>query len=120
MILPYDQPGEAPTQPGPFKVSPVTVLYNDMTEAQKRHAYDLMLPIYNDTFTEKLRYSAWQHIPMTAIITDQDLALFPEVQQELIDRTGVKVDVRHWNTSHTPFVSVPEKVANIMKELADA
>ena len=79
-----------------------------------------MTPIYPDTFSEKFEYSAWQHIPMTYVITDKDLALFPEIQQELVDRTGVNADVRHWNSSHTPFASMPDTVAKLMEELADA
>lgn len=114
----FDHPGEEPTGPGRAPCSPVLALYNDMTEKQKHEAYDLLVPIYADTFTTPAPYSGWQDVPLTYVICEKDQAIFPEVQRDLLQRTGVAAEVRTLSTSHTPFISAPKEIAALVEEAA--
>lgn len=63
-------------------------------------------------------YAGWQDVPMTYVICEKDLALFPEVQEELIRNAGVSPTIRRLAASHSPFISVPDQVAELIREAA--
>lgn len=69
-------------------------------------------------FTEPLTRVAWRDRPTTYILTEQD-AIFPVPAQEALSaRAGSRV-VR-LATSHSPFLSQPDAVAEIIAEAASA
>lgn len=90
-----------------------------MTEEQKREAYDLLVPIYDDTFTAQVPYSAWKDIPLTYVVCEKDQALFAETQRELLARTGVDAEVLSLDSSHSPFISIPDQVAKLIENAAN-
>ena len=69
-------------------------------------------------FQEPLTGAAWRTKPSTYIVTEQD-AIFPEpAQVGLAARAGSTV--RRLNTSHSPFLSQPDAVVEIIEEAARA
>lgn len=67
-------------------------------------------------FEEALTEVAWRTKPTTYVVTGQD-AVFPDVAQEaLAARAGSRVE--HLDTSHSPFLSQPHAVADIIEKAA--
>ncbi|QIX01743.1 hypothetical protein AMS68_007260 [Peltaster fructicola] len=119
VMYPYDQPGGIPEGPGAVICSPVHALYNDMTAEQSRWAYDLCVPVYGDMGSVVVDYAGWQDVPMTYVICEEDKAIFPQVQQEIIRNAGIKPTVRRLAASHSPFISVSHEVAALIEEAAE-
>ncbi len=62
-------------------------------------------------------HAAWQQLPSTYAVCSEDRAVAPALQRVLARRCARTVE---WPTSHSPFVSRPELVANLLIELATA
>jgi len=60
---------------------------------------------------------AWRDIPSTYVICEADRAIPPDAQRMMARRAG---DVRTWPTSHSPFLSRPELVVDLLTDLARA
>ena len=58
---------------------------------------------------------AWQTIPSTYVVCTHDQALPPVQQQRWAERCGRTVT---WDTSHSPMLSRPDLVADLLIELA--
>ncbi len=58
---------------------------------------------------------AWRHIPTTYVICEADEALHLDAQREMSGRATRSVS---WPTSHSPFLSRPELVVDLLGELA--
>jgi hypothetical protein len=58
---------------------------------------------------------AWHNKPATYVICTDDLVVHPELQRILARRCR---SVREWPTDHSPFLSRPDLVAELLSELA--
>ena len=58
---------------------------------------------------------AWRDIPSTYIVCNRDQALCPDLQRRYASQAG---EVVEWDTSHSPFLSRPDLVADLLEELA--
>ena len=58
---------------------------------------------------------AWRDIPSTYIVCNRDQALSPDLQRRCASQAG---EVVEWETSHSPFLSRPDLVADLLEELA--
>lgn len=70
-----------------------------------------------DGFAQQPRSVAWRSRPSTYAVCTQDRALTPELQRHLAMRCGATVE---WPTSHSPFLSRPDLVADLLADLAEA
>jgi pimeloyl-ACP methyl ester carboxylesterase len=61
--------------------------------------------------------AAWLHLPSTYAVCTEDHAVAPALQRALARRCERAVD---WPTSHSPFLSRPELVADLLTHLASA
>jgi pimeloyl-ACP methyl ester carboxylesterase len=61
--------------------------------------------------------AAWKDIPSTYVVCTQDRAVPPALQHVLARRCTRTLE---WPTSHSPFLSRPELVADLLVELATA
>jgi pimeloyl-ACP methyl ester carboxylesterase len=61
--------------------------------------------------------SAWRTVPTTYCVCTLDRTISPTVQRRWAARVGRSVE---WPTSHSPFVSRPELVVDLLVELATA
>jgi pimeloyl-ACP methyl ester carboxylesterase len=66
-------------------------------------------------FGQPLRAAAWRDIPSTYVLCTEDRAINPEFQRALTTRTTTLVE---WPTSHSPFFSRPDLVADLLIGLA--
>jgi pimeloyl-ACP methyl ester carboxylesterase len=67
------------------------------------------------SFGEPIRTAAWHDIPSTYVVCTEDRAINPEFQRALTTRTTTFVE---WPTSHSPFFSRPDLVADLLTGLA--
>ncbi len=58
---------------------------------------------------------AWRHRPATYAVCTADTAVDPQLQQRMAERASERVS---WPTGHSPFLSHPELVADLLAELA--
>ncbi|MDX2377209.1 alpha/beta fold hydrolase [Microbacterium sp. LRZ72] len=95
---------------------PQQLFYADVPAEQADAASARLLPQAERAFHEKLTQVAWRDKPTTYIITEQD-AIFPPVAQEALAARSESTPVR-LDTSHSPFLSQPEAVADIIERAA--
>lgn len=60
---------------------------------------------------------AWRERPSTYVVCTDDLAVPPDLQRVMARRCTSMVE---WPTSHSPFLSAPDRVAALLIELANA
>ncbi|GAA2082200.1 alpha/beta hydrolase [Microbacterium hatanonis] len=95
---------------------PVSIFFADVDADAAAAASARLKPQSVLAFQEPLTQVAWRTKPTTYIVTEQD-AIFPVPAQEaLAARAGSTV--RRLDTSHSPFLSQPEAVADIIEEAA--
>ncbi len=64
-----------------------------------------------------LTYCAWREIPTSYILCTQDQALPYHVQQQLVQNAGLKeADVVTCDAGHSPFISQPNVVLEMLKK----
>lgn len=66
--------------------------------------------------------SAWRNIPVVYLVCREDKALPPQVQEMMIERIekaelGLIVGREYLPASHTPFISVPERIMAVMMRI---
>ncbi|KAK5940390.1 hypothetical protein PMZ80_007810 [Knufia obscura] len=69
-------------------------------------------------FKSSQEHCAHREIPTTYILCEQDRAIFPFVQQHMIEAGDIK-DVVKLNASHSPFLSMPDEVVGIINRIAE-
>ena len=65
--------------------------------------------------TERLTAAAWRNTPSTYVICDEDQALPPAAQEQMAKRA---TNIRRLPSSHSPMLSRPDEVAQIIAETA--
>ena len=92
------------------------VLYGDCDEATGRWASQHLRSMQS-AGSEAARAAAWHDVPSTYVICARDAAILPELQRSMAKRA---TNVVEWETSHSPFASRPELVADLLVSLAAA
>lgn len=59
---------------------------------------------------------AWRDIPSTYVVCTQDRAIAPELQWQMAARA---THILEWPTSHSPFLSAPDRVVDLLSELSN-
>ena len=57
----------------------------------------------------------WRSVASTYVVCAADKALHPELQRQLSSRTANSVE---WECAHSPFLACPERVVDLLSELA--
>jgi pimeloyl-ACP methyl ester carboxylesterase len=63
------------------------------------------------SFTAELTGAAWRHIPTTYVVCEQDRAIPAAAQHEM---SAAATNVHRLDSSHSPFLSMPDAVAGIL------
>ncbi|GAA3773350.1 alpha/beta hydrolase [Microbacterium kribbense] len=95
-----------------------SLFYGDLDAAAAAAAVAQLKPQSVLAFQEPLTEAAWHSKPTTFLVTGKDAIFPPEAQEGLAARAGSSV--QHLATSHSPFLSQPEAVADIIEEAARA
>jgi pimeloyl-ACP methyl ester carboxylesterase len=93
--------------------NPKHVFYNDCTPEVAEAAAAALVPHRKDVFSQELRAAAWQSVPSTYVICEQDNAIPPAAQEHMSGHAGT---VSRLDASHSPFLSRPHDVTAIIQE----
>ncbi len=91
------------------------IFYNDCSPEDAAEAAGQLEPQSREALGQSVRQAAWHDIPSTYLICERDNAIPPFVQEELAQRAG---EVRRLDASHSPFLSRPDEVIELIAELA--
>ena len=92
---------------------PVQLFYADVEPERAKRLEKLLVRQSGKIMTDAVTYPAWQHIPTTYLMTQDDQVLFPEWQERQIKAvrdTGASITVESFRSSHSPFLSMPEEM----------
>ena len=70
------------------------------------------------TFQSPISHETYKDIPSTYILTTKDQAFKPEYQLKTVQRAGFTM-AKAMETSHSPFLSGPEEVKDIISFIAE-
>lgn len=94
------------------------VFYGDVPTADAMAAVAALVPSTARTFQEPSGYPAFRQRPSTYVACRKDGAITPDNQQRMAQRAGSSLV--ELNSSHSPFLSMPDAVADVLIELARA
>ena len=86
--------------------------YNDCDEKTTADALARLGAQPMVTFADTPAAVAWRERPSTYVVCTEDLAVHPELQRVMARRCTTSVD---WPTSHSPFLSAPERFVDLLK-----
>jgi pimeloyl-ACP methyl ester carboxylesterase len=92
---------------------PQHVFYNDCPPDVAERAAAQLLPHSRASVVQELTTAAWQTVPSTYVICERDNAIPPAAQEMMSGRAGT---VLRLDTSHSPFLSRPDDVAEIIQK----
>jgi pimeloyl-ACP methyl ester carboxylesterase len=104
---------------GTFIIDPQVagdVLYGDCDPETRQWALDRLVPQLAATATQTIGRAAWRTIPSTYVVCGLDQAIPPNIQRRLAGRATEALEL---SSAHSPFLSQPEAVAEIISDLAD-
>lgn len=101
-------------QPEPGKE--VAIMYHDCDPADAAAAIARLLPQNAVTGTQELRGIGWREKPTTYVVCTDDRTIAPSLQRVFAERMGS--DLVEWPTSHSPMLSQPQLVADLLASLA--
>jgi pimeloyl-ACP methyl ester carboxylesterase len=94
---------------------PVEIFFNDCDDADAADAASRLEPQSLPSLKQPVRSVAWRLIPATYVICEQDNAIPVFMQEQLAERAA---DVRRLDASHSPFLSMPDQVVELITQLA--
>lgn len=121
--LPAGQPGRAPAwwdvheQEGYVDVrDPEHVFYNDCPPEVATWASARLTHQSLTSWRQPLRAAAWRAIPSTYVVCTEDAAIPPSLQERMATRARQRLSLE---ASHSPFLSQPVSVANLLRGLLE-
>lgn len=71
-----------------------------------------------ELFTQPLSHASWKQIPCSFIFTEQDEIIPVKDQRRMVEdaksKHGVSIETFSLSSSHSPFLSMPEKLVKIV------
>ncbi|MGV9915352.1 alpha/beta hydrolase [Streptomyces tendae] len=113
-LLGLPQPEEEVEGMFPIGPDPRAQLYADVPEAVADLAVSRLVDQRHQPFADQATQAAWQSVPSTYIITDQDASLAVPAQEQMAAHAK---DVRRMDTSHSPFLSRPAELAALIDDI---
>jgi pimeloyl-ACP methyl ester carboxylesterase len=89
----------------------IPALYHDCDADVARRAVRRLRPQSLDALQDTVTVAAWREKPATYVICTEDRAIMPALQRANADRIGTSIE---WPTSHSPFFSRPDLVAELV------
>ena len=89
--------------------------YADCAPEDIERALKRLRPIRFTPPKEETPKPAWHSTDSTYVVCKQDRALDPSLQRRFADRA---TNVAEWDTSHSPFVSRPDLLVDLLEKLA--
>ncbi|GAA2209019.1 alpha/beta hydrolase [Nonomuraea monospora] len=98
----------------PRSDEPRVSLYGDLPDAEAEEAVSRLVNQTARSFAEKVDVAAWRSIPSTYIITEQDQAIPPALQEQMAAQAA---GTRRLPGGHSPFLSRPRRLAALIDEI---
>ncbi|KEF51510.1 uncharacterized protein A1O9_12427 [Exophiala aquamarina CBS 119918] len=96
--------------------TPIDVFYKDVENPEKY--VELLKPHSYQTLASKVTYPGWKHVPRTYLYCEKDMAIPIHAQKGMVESSGVEWRTETVDASHSPFLSVPEEMANSIRRAA--
>jgi pimeloyl-ACP methyl ester carboxylesterase len=96
---------------------PVDVFFHDLPDALATASVADLVPQSYRAFTERQAETAWRTIPTTYLVATEDHAVPVTAQRVMAARCGRKFELA---SSHSPFLSHPDYVASLLREVEGA
>ncbi|WP_437798329.1 alpha/beta hydrolase [Sorangium sp. So ce693] len=93
------------------------IFYNDCSDEVAAAAATALRPQSKASFTEPLGAAAWQELPSTYVICERDNAIPLFAQEAMSQRAR---DVRRLDAGHSPFLSQPDELAALVRDIVAA
>jgi len=93
----------------------VAALYHDCAPEVAAAAVNRLRPQSLAALGGKVEAAAWREKPATYVVSTEDHALPVALQRSNAARIGTSID---WPTSHSPFLSRPDLVADLLIEIS--
>lgn len=93
----------------------VPAFYADCSPEDVQLACARLSPQHPASFSQPLRAAAWRTVPSTYVVCTEDRAVSLPFQRALATRTTHRVEMP---TSHSPFFSAPDALADLLADLA--
>jgi pimeloyl-ACP methyl ester carboxylesterase len=110
-MLPGEREGEARINPTFAR----ELFYADASDEQVEHALARLVPEWGPGLGQAPAAIAWHDRPSTYVVCTNDRALIPALQFRMAPRATETVE---WPTSHSPFLSRPDLVVDLLTSLA--
>jgi len=91
--------------------------YNDLSKEEQDLWTSELAPGPAIAQMTAVTYAAYQHHPVTYLFCTNDQALQPEIQQMMVKGMGVDVKTESCDSGHSPFLSQPETVLQLVKKI---
>lgn len=99
------------------------VFYHDVEPTEREQAISQLLQSPASTQTTPITHLAYLHHPVSYLYCTEDQALPYVVQQMMVRNVckqyGVSFAEHHLNASHSPFLSMPERVLEVVQQIAE-
>lgn len=101
--------------------NPSWAFYNDLPKQEQDKWAATLLPHSFQVFSSPLTYEAWRDVPSSYIYCTLDNAIPIADQKRMVEETAKGVDIRtvQLESSHSPFLSMPETLARTIGELIE-
>ncbi|RDL38797.1 Uncharacterized protein BP5553_03137 [Venustampulla echinocandica] len=113
----WEQEGDQIYANNPIISDPAYHFYNDLPSNVQDYWISRLLPLAAADVTIPAIYEPWKDMPCTYVFTEQDNAIAPVVQQAMAAGMG-KITTATLNASHSPFLSMPNKVVEVIQQAA--
>ena len=101
---------------------PVQLFYADVEPERAKKVEALITRQSGKAMIDAVTYPAWRFIPTTYLKTQDDRVLFPHWQERQIKAVkdaGVGITVETFQSSHSPFLSIPGEMVAAVKRAVD-
>ncbi|KAH7383492.1 Alpha/beta hydrolase fold-1 [Cadophora sp. MPI-SDFR-AT-0126] len=95
--------------------TPEEVFYHDMSPSEQQKWIAQLSHTSAAVFSGKTTHEPWHHIPCTYIYCEEDKAIPLIVQQGIAGSIGSSITTFSIKASHSPFLSVPDKLVEGIK-----
>jgi pimeloyl-ACP methyl ester carboxylesterase len=98
----------------------LAAFYHDVEPSLARQAAARLRPFQKTGYAvvETDAVAAWRTIPTTYVVCAEDRMIHPDTQRDMAAAAGA--EVIEWSSSHSPFLSHPGLVADLVAERAGA
>ncbi|KAH8756012.1 Alpha/beta hydrolase fold-1 [Diaporthe sp. PMI_573] len=98
-----------------FAGEPAEYFYHDMARSEQQKWIAELSHTSAPVFDGKTDYEPWHHMPCTYIFCEDDKAITLDAQKKMAAFMGIELTTFSIKSSHSPFLSVPDKVVEGIK-----